>query len=123
MMTRRLRVVVAQCMLGVVLFAQAAIASAACDLERASPARAFAQTASPPCHEETKQNANLCLAHCLSADQSTDTPQLVVPAWIGAAPLAIAVVVPVRDRVLGLQHVLPHPAAPPPRILFQSFLI
>ena len=124
MISRRTRTCVAQLMLGVVLFAQAALATAACDWLQAAPARAIAANSSEhPCHEEPASNANLCLAQCLSADQSADTPQLVLPAWIEAAPLVIAV----RDRwsgpVLIVQFVLPRPAAPPPRILFQSFQI
>jgi hypothetical protein len=110
-------------MLGALLFVQAAVAAANCELAGRSPAQAFSRPASMPCHEEPAQNANICLAHCLSADQSADTPQIVVPAWSAATPLTIAIVDRPIRRAEILQHVLPRPAAPPPRILFQTFLI
>ncbi|SRR5258706_10647086 len=110
-------------MLFALMFAQAAIASAICDMPDWAPAQAIAQGAVLPCHEEPVQNSNLCLAHCLSADQSADTPQVVVPAWSVAAPLTVSVVVRCRGEFVALRHMLPHPGAPPPRILFQSFLI
>jgi hypothetical protein len=124
MISRRSRTRVAQLALGVMLFAQVALATAACDWLQAAPARAIAANSSEqPCHEEPTNNANLCLAHCLSADQSADTPQVVFPAWIDTVPLTVAV----RDRWSGpvqiVQFVLSRPAAPPPRILFQSFQI
>jgi hypothetical protein len=123
MISRRTRASVARLVLGVLLFAQAAIAMAACDWERAAPARAISQVSSPPCHEASDLNANLCLAHCLSADQSAVTPQVAVPVWVDAAPIMITTM----DRWIPpsaiLQYVLPRPSAPPSRILFQTFLI
>jgi len=68
-------------------------------------------------------NANLCLAHCLSADQSSDTPQIVVHDWNGTALLNIAIAERRDSRSAALRYRLPRPAAPPPRILFQTFLI
>lgn len=110
--------------LGALLFAQAALAVAACDWSRVAPAMALATKASEPtCHEEPARNANLCLAHCLSFDQSPETPQLQLPA-ISAAP-ALIVAMP-DERSIGSvdrRYRLPRPAAPPPRILFQSFQI
>jgi len=124
MVSRRTRVFVAQLMLGVLLFAQAALSMAGCDWQQAAPARAIAaKSIEPPCHEEPASNANLCLAHCLSADQSADTPQVAVPAWMDAAPLLIAVSERWSPRAAIIAFVLPRPAAPPPRILFQSFQI
>jgi len=112
----------AKILLVAMLFAQAAIAAAACDMPVRAPAQAIAQMSALPCHEEPAQNANQCLAHCLSADQNSDAPQFPVPA-LHAAP---ALVVPVLDipeaRAVILCDALPHPA-PPLRILFQTFLI
>jgi hypothetical protein len=124
MVRHRTRARVARLMLGLLLFTQAALAMAGCDWLRAAPALAIAESANrQPCHEAPAVNANLCLAHCLSDDQSTDTPQVVVPARVDCAPIMVVAidrrVVPVVD----LQFVLPRPFAPPPRILFQSFLI
>jgi len=124
MVTRRTRTRVAQLMLGLLLFTQAALATAGCDWLRAAPALAIAASSSQPsCHEAPAVNANLCLAHCLSADQSADTPQVVVPAWVGHAPITVAAIDHWIVRAADVQFVLPRPSAPPPRILFQSFLI
>src|SRR5258705_11367680 len=104
------------------LFAQAAIASAGCDMPGRAPAQVFAQQESMPCHEEPApaQNANVCLAHCLSAAQSADTPQAIVHDWSDAPQLTVATVKHRSSRTDVWQRYLPHPAAPPPRILFQS---
>ena len=112
-------------MLAVLLFTQAALAGAACSMPERSPARAIAGPQSMPCHQSQREerNANLCLADCLSFDQSSSTPPLPV----FAPPLAPVLLVPLADRTAPLvaagQFMLPHPPAPPPRILFQSFLI
>ena len=76
-----------------------------------------------PCHEEPAQNANICLAHCLSADQSADTPQVVVHDWNASSAFTIVVADHRTYRSVVVRHMLPLPAAPPPRILFQTFLI
>jgi len=124
MIRRATRYRIAQVLLGALLFAQAALAVAACDWLRVAPAMALAAKAGQPtCHEEPARNANLCLAHCLSFDQSPDTPQLQVV----AIPASPALVVPMPDgRAIGVvdsRFRFPRAAAPPPRILFQSFLI
>lgn len=124
MIRRAMRNRVSLVLLGALLFAQAALAIAACDWLRVAPAMALATKAdAPSCHEVPVRNPILCLAHCLSFDQSPDTPQLQVP----AIPSAPALVVAMPDgRAIGVvdsRFRLPHPAAPPPRILFQSFLI
>jgi hypothetical protein len=124
MISRRTRTRVAQVTLGVVMFAQAALAMAACDWLQAAPARAIAgKSVEAPCHEEPATNANLCLAHCLNADQSADTPQVDIPAWADSPPITVAVIYRWTGRAENLRFVLPRPSAPPPRILFQSFLI
>jgi hypothetical protein len=111
-------------MLGLLLFTQAALATAGCDWLRAAPALAIAESTNrPPCHEAPAVNANLCLAHCLSADQSTDTAQVVVPVWVACAPIAVVAFDRWVARTEDLRFVLPRPSAPPPRILFHSFLI
>ncbi len=115
---------IASVLLGAMLFAQAAIAAAACDWARVAPAQAImAKAGEPSCHEEPAKNANLCLAHCLGNDQSADTPQVAIPAWNQASFLVIVDLerAPVLKSVL--HYTPPHPGAPPPRILFQSFLI
>lgn len=124
MLTRRSLRHVAQSVLCVMLFAQAALAVAACDWLRAAPSQALAPKASEPsCHEEPARNANLCLAHCLGADQSPDTPQISVSALHAAPVLVVARIDVGAAPAARMRHALPRPAAPPPRILFQSFLI
>lgn len=119
-----MRARIARLLLAALLFAQAAIAMAACDWLRVAPAQAvMAKAGEPSCHEEPVPNANICLAHCLGADQSTDTPQVAVPSW-NQSTLRVIVAVeraPARDAIL--HYSLSRPGAPPPRILFQSFLI
>jgi len=124
MISRRTRTRVAQLALAVVLFAQAALATAACDWLQAAPAHAIAANSiEQSCHEEPTNNANLCLAHCLSTDQSADTPQVVIPVWIDYAPITVAAIDRRNTHAADVKYVLPRPSAPPPRILFQSFLI
>lgn len=116
----------AQLVFAATLFAQAAIVFAACESAGRTPARAIAlaenELGGGDCHDQ-EINANLCLVHCLSTDQSADTPQVVVPPWVDAAPITVVGIDRWVGRALNLQFVLPRPSAPPPRILFQSFLI
>jgi len=123
MLQRTTRAAIARLILGALFFSQAAIAAASCDMPDRSPARVFTQPAPMPCHEEPGQNANICLAHCLSSDQSADTPQFAVPVWIDAAPLIVVFSDRWSAHAPIIAFVLPRPAAPPPRILFQSFQI
>lgn len=124
MIRRSMRHRVSLMLLGALLFAQAALAVAACDWSRAAPAMALAATADvPTCHEAPARNPNLCLAHCLSFDQSPDKPQLQVLALPAAPVLVVARPLASASEAIESRFRLPRPAAPPPRILFQSFLI
>jgi hypothetical protein len=124
MLCRSSRRRVALSLLGVLLFAQAALAAAACDWARAAPAQALAAVSDQPsCHEAPARNANLCLAHCLGADQSADTPQVQVPVQDAGPVLVVALPEVLSQRLAHQRHASPLPAGPPPRILFQSFLI
>jgi len=124
MLTHRRLKGTAKLLLGAMLFAQAALAAAECDWLRVAPAQALAAKASEPsCHQEPASNANLCLAHCLSGDQSSDSTQVTLPA-MPASPVLLAPMPDKREAPAArLRHSLPRPAAPPPRILFQTFLI
>lgn len=121
---RAMRNRVSLVLLGALLFAQAALAVAACDWLRVAPAKALATKAdAPSCHQEPARNPVLCLAHCLNFDQSSDRPQLQMPA-ISSAPTLVVVMPEVQAlRVVDRRYRLPLAAAPPPRILFQSFLL
>ncbi len=112
--------------LAVMLFAQAAITFAACDMIRSTPRHALAmvghEAPEQTCHEQGG-NANLCLAHCEGEDLSLDKPQVKVHALFLQSVLAVRVPpAPLKDTIASA----PHPEAwadPPPRILFQSLLI
>ena len=111
-------------LLGAMLFAQAALAAAACDWLRVAPAQAImAKAGEPSCHEEPAQNANLCLSHCLGSDQSADTPQVAIPTWNQSSLPVIANVEFVPAPKVALRYTLPYPGAPPPRVLYHAFLI
>jgi hypothetical protein len=95
--------------LAAIVFAQVAIAAASWD------------SAPSPCHEQMP-SANFCAQHCANNDLTLDVPRVKLPATTAAStPFSIVTpapypqVAPVRIAVL--------PAGPPPRILFQSFLI
>ena len=115
---------IAGMLLGAMLFAQAAFAMAACDWLRVAPVQVIMPKATEPsCHEEPARNANLCLAHCLGSDQSADTPQVAIPAWSQASFLVIVAFESAPLPRDSWRYTLTRPGAPPPRILFQTFLI
>ena len=103
------------------LFLQAAIAFAPCEMPENAGMAAMQAEAMPDCHEQADDAPNLCLAHCQSQDQTLSKlqpqlpdlaqPQSVIIAWQPSRPAHVPAV-----RVVPL-------AAPPPRILFQSFLL
>ena len=112
---------IARLLVAAALFAQAAFAFAACDLGERDPVQAIAQSGQP-CHQP-EMNVNLCVGHCLASDQSLDKPVLFVPALpivtsfvLARTPLLTAPVCFTRETVNLV-------AGPPPRILFQTFLI
>lgn len=125
MRTSSARALVARLLLGVMLFTQAALAGAACSMPGRSPAQAIATAQAMPCHHagQEPRNANLCLADCLSFDQSSDTPQLPAMAPNPAPVLSVALAESVRPRIVPQSARLASAADPPLRILFQSFLI
>lgn len=106
------------------LLAQAALAMAACEWGARDAARAVAMAggaANAPCHEagQASADAGLCVTHCLGAQQSLDKPSVALPQFRfdAAPPMAPAArAVFRRERPLAA-------VAPPPRILFQTFLI
>lgn len=118
MLKRRSITRVARLLLGVLAFAQAALAWSACGAMERSPQRAFERE--PECHHAAgPPNVNLCLMHCTSDRQSLDKPVLHLPA------LADAVVLVVHAPFAAAAHasaaprdVSPFAGAPPPRILF-----
>ena len=131
MLSRKRLAGIAKLVLGVVFFAQAALAVAACDWGQRAPAEAIAAMDTMPCCQDDDAqsdaltgNANLCLAHCTSDAQSVDTPSLSIPALftvgrLTVLPVPAAAVVALR-RARSAWHA--H-AGPPLTILFQNFRI
>ena len=91
------------------LFTQVAIAVAAWDSQPS------------PCHEQAPA-ANYCFQHCSNNDLTLDVPRVRVPA-AAPAPAPVVVVSSVRYPQVAPLRVAVLPAGPPPRILFQSFLV
>ena len=111
--------------LAAMLFLQAAIGFAACELPERSAGilSTMAQSATQPeCHEP-EQDQGLCIAHCAAQDQTVTKAQFSLP------ELAAHSVTPVRVAAIDLPPAVPMraPAAPaagpPARIRFQSFLL
>ena len=128
MFLRRTLLCTARLLLGAFLLAQSALAIAACDWSARDAARAVVMAAGggdAPCHEsgQAKADSGLCLTHCLGPQQSLDKPSVVVPAL---GPVAILWTIPVMPASASrkTRHERPLAAAAPPfRILFQSFQI
>ncbi|OGA16536.1 MAG: hypothetical protein A3I63_11660 [Betaproteobacteria bacterium RIFCSPLOWO2_02_FULL_66_14] len=112
--------------LAMMLFAQAAIALADCDIFlSARPHSLIASDHESPdatCHEDGA-NANLCAAHCQSEDLRLDKPQVKVHLLLAQSVLAWRATPALqRDSVAFVRQ--PEAwATPPPRILFRSLLI
>ena len=111
--------------LAAMLFAQAAFALAACD-PAVAQSRALMiaahQEQPAPCHQPA-DNANLCLTHCQSGEQTLDKHQVKVPE---VSPQPVFVVRVWQQTRLPASTAPGTPsafAAPPPRILFRSLLI
>jgi hypothetical protein len=111
--------------LGAILFTQAALVAAACQLPERSPAKAILSGGTPPCHaqgEPAPANVNLCVAHCLADLQNLDKASPAVPPTATGPVLIVGLAANVGR--LPLQRERAKPAVgPPPRILLHSFLI
>ena len=128
MKSKRALRTIAKILVGALLFAQAALAIAACEWLSRAPAQAIAQNSASPC-DQTDSRAdnranNLCVAHCLAEFQSLDTHQVHVFA-LPSVPV-LEVQSPASSSAKLLSHstrVVPPSAGPPPRILYHQFLI
>ena len=121
MIGSRRRRSIARLLVAAALFAQGTFASAACDLADRNPVQAIAQS-SQPCHQP-ETSTNLCVSHCLASDQSLDKPMVFVPALFAGAPLVVARISPLVTPARAVRETAKPAVGPPPRILFQSFLI
>jgi len=114
---------VALLLIGLLVFAQGAVALAACSMERGMTAP-IAMTADGHCADcpspaTQARNGNLCVAHCTSDLQLAGLTVSLV-----RGPVQLPVLVVSRPTALlptGLD--VPPSGAPPRRILLHSFLI
>ena len=110
------------------LFAQAALAIAACELGERSAAQALlnaSASASEPCHQQDSDSTTaLCVAHCVTQTQSLEKPFWKLPA-AAAALLHIEFFAPAVPAATSLpaRHFPASLAGPPRRILFRTLLI
>jgi hypothetical protein len=114
---------VALLLIGLLVFAQGAVALAACSMERGmtAPIAMAADERCPDCPSPAAQaqNGNLCVAHCTS-----DLQLAGVTVSLVRGPVQLPVLVVSRPTALlpaGLD--VPPSGAPPRRILLHSFLI
>ncbi|MED5622389.1 hypothetical protein [Ideonella sp. BN130291] len=114
-LSRKLRRLVCQCLAGVLLFAQMAVAAYACP-GLSSPMPMATAAAMPGCDEMDPDAAALCAEHCRFGQQSVDTA--AQPAVQAAAP-ALLYLLPDAPVLLAngaspQAAVDTPPAAPPP---------
>jgi len=120
-MSRMSRRVVARIVAAALLFTQALVALADCRMPTRSPAAAIAAKPAP-CHEAPVEK-NLCVAHCLAADQSLEKPQVTALAPALALVLVLHEATPVLHSSSRTALLAPAAIGPPPRIRFQSLLL
>ena len=126
MLSRKAFKSVARLALAAFLFAQAALAVAACNLAHPSAAQAIlnaSAAADEPCHKQSDDTATLCVAHCVTQTQSLEkplwklpTPALAPGVFVIALTPPAAAPAPAFDLPLAL-------AGPPRRILYRTLLI
>ena len=113
---------VARLLLACLLFTQAALAAVPCLSPAASVGDAFAAAAPPVCHKAPP--ANLCLAQCMAADQSSGPFQAALappPApTLEVAPIVLVSTPAVRrpDPHMGVRAL-----GPPPFLRLCSLLL
>ncbi|HWV90371.1 MAG TPA: hypothetical protein VNZ59_09820 [Burkholderiales bacterium] len=127
MSRRRARRLSAVLGLAAILFAQAALALVACNLDGGTPSRGTAVTMAAaetpsPCHEQAPANDKLCVAHCQASDQTLDKYQAKLPV-LPVGGFAVVQVDVNRHPPVFLPPVGVPVASPPARIVFQSLLI
>ena len=112
----------ARFLVAMLLFAQGVLAFAGCDMPERAPAAAIA-VSGLPCHEPAGET-NLCLVHCLAADQSLDKPDVTVHPLVALPVLAIRGAADFEYASFAPRRLgVPPAAAPPVRILFRTLRI
>src|SRR5262245_59494212 len=120
-MTRMSRRAIARILAAALLFAQALVASANCQMPTRSPAAAIASNPAP-CHESARPK-NLSVAHCLAADQSLDKPQVSALTPALAPVLVLHEEMSVPQSSSRPENRVTAAIGPPPRIRFHSLLL
>ncbi len=113
------------------LFAQAAFALSVCAADEMLPSglhmvhgKTVSEAGSSPCHDAAPADGALCAAHCQASDQTLDKHQVSVPVAVLQPVLVVQMRLPGGPRLAPAQRDASlSGGAPPPRILFQSFLI
>ncbi len=119
----------ARFVLGVMLFAQAALAVAAGACSQRAPAQAIAAMQAMPCCQDDEApnvldgNANICFVHCTNDAQNVDTSGLAFPALAAAAVLPVSPAPASGCFALRRPSFASPPAAPSLTILLQNFRI
>ena len=121
MYSRRPRLIAAFAAMAAMLFLQATLAFAGCDLPSGSSAMAAMQMDAMPDCDEGHDAGALCAAHCQSEDQTLGKLQFPLPDLAQAVSILV-LWRPAQPVQSPAPRLTPH-AAPPPRILFQSFLL
>ena len=131
MSPRKNVIAIAKLVLGVLLFAQAAMALAGCKFDLRAPADAIAAMNQMPCCDDDEAqtdalagNVNLCLVHCTSDAQSVEPSGLAISAVF---PAIASPVPPIPQAACfafrRAPSARPALAGPPLTILFQTFRI
>ncbi|MCC6211327.1 MAG: hypothetical protein IT513_09830 [Burkholderiales bacterium] len=129
-MLRRARILTfAKFVLAALLFAQATLAAAGCDLGQRSAAQAVAAVGEAPCPDHRSQdtrevNPNLCLIHCTSDAQNVDTNGPALQSLSAIAVLTVAAE-PAVGKLTSFRSASTNYAfaAPPVRILIHNLRI
>ena len=120
MFPRRRKLTAAVLALLAMLFMQATAAVAGCELPAGGGLAAMQASAMPDCHEVEEPPA-LCHAHCQGEDQAVGKVQPDLPDLTpGVSSIRKFEPVAEAPRPAALPRAF---AGPPPRILFQSFLL
>jgi hypothetical protein len=125
-MNRRTLRRIALCLIGILGFAQGAVALAACAIERGSMNMVQSAESAEPCTMQEQPagaaaHDNLCFAHCTADLSAPGSPAVLVRGPADAAVLHVVAFRPPSLQIAAFE--VPPPRGVPPRILLHSFLI
>jgi hypothetical protein len=123
-LSRRLMRLAARLLVGMVLFTQALVIAHACTpAERSASFTSLGSGHGSDCHEQKSPDLGSCLAHCSTADQSLDTPQVTVPSMPVTPLLTVPLAADRGPANAYLDAATASGADPPIAIRFQVFRI